>query len=82
MLTTIRRFGNSHGVLIPKPLLKQVGLMDQAEMFVKGTTLVLRPLKAPPRSGWAEASQKLAAQADDTLVLPDFANEGDSELRW
>jgi antitoxin MazE len=82
MLTTIRRFGNSHGVLIPKPLLKQLGLMDQAEMFVKGTTLVLRPLKAPPRSGWAEASKKLAAQADDTLVLPDFANEGDSELRW
>ena len=82
MLTTIRRFGNSRGVLIPKPLLKQVGLLDQAEMFVKGTTLVLRPFKAPPRSGWAEASKRLTAKTDDALVLPDFANEGDSELRW
>jgi antitoxin MazE len=82
MLTSIRRFGNSHGVLIPKPLLKQVGLSDQAEMFVKGSTLVLRPFKAPPRRGWAEASKRLAAQEGDSLVLPDFANEGDSELRW
>jgi antitoxin MazE len=82
MLTSIRRFGNSHGVLIPKPLLKQVGLSDRAEMFVKGTTLVLRPFKAVPRRGWAEASKTVAAQTDHTLVLPDFANEGDSELGW
>jgi len=33
MITTIRRLGNSQGVLIPKPLLQQVGLVDQAEML-------------------------------------------------
>jgi antitoxin component of MazEF toxin-antitoxin module len=36
MLTTIRKMGNSQGVLIPKPLLQQLGLTDQAEMLVEG----------------------------------------------
>jgi antitoxin MazE len=42
----------------------------------------LRRPKADPRSGWAEASMKLAATGNDALVLPEFANEGDAELRW
>jgi antitoxin MazE len=49
---------------------------------VEGETLVLRRPKAAPRSGWAEASRKLAAAGDDALVLPEFVNEGDAELTW
>jgi antitoxin MazE len=82
MLATIRRLGNSQGVLIPKPLLQQVGLVDQAEMRVEGDALVLRRPKAAPRSDWAAASQRLAAAGDDALVLPEFANQGDAELKW
>ncbi|MGA2218318.1 MAG: hypothetical protein ABSG51_09555 [Terracidiphilus sp.] len=82
MLATIRRLGNSQGILIPKPLLQQVGLVDQAELRVEGEALVLRKPKAAPRSGWAEASRKLAAAGDDALVLPEFANEGDADLTW
>jgi len=82
MLTTIRRLGNSQGVLIPKPLLQQVGLVDQADMRVEGDALVLRRPKAEPRSGWAAASRALADQGDDALVLPEFGNEGDAELSW
>jgi antitoxin MazE len=74
--------GNSQGVLIPKPLLQQVGLADQAEMRVEGDALVLRRPKAAPRTGWAEASRRLAEAGDDALVLPDFANEEDAELHW
>jgi antitoxin MazE len=82
MLATIRRLGNSQGILIPKPLLRQVGLENQAEMYVEGDALVLRRPKGNPRSGWAEASMKLAAAGNDALVLPEFANEGDEDLRW
>jgi antitoxin MazE len=82
MLATIRRLGNSQGILIPKPLLQQVGLVDQAEMRVEGDALVLRRPKAAARAGWAEASRELAAAGSDALVLPEFANEGDAELRW
>jgi antitoxin MazE len=82
MLTTIRRLGNSQGILIPKPLLQQVGLVDQAEMRVEGDALVLRKPKAAPRASWAEASRELAAAGDDVLMLPEFANETDAELTW
>ena len=82
MLTTIRRLGNSQGILIPKPLLQQVGLVDQADLRVEGDALVLRKPKAEARSGWAEASKHLASSGDDTLVLPEFANDGDAELVW
>ena len=82
MITTIRRIGNSQGVLIPKPLLQQIGLEDQAEMRVEGDALVLRRPKSAPRAGWAEASRKIAAVGDDALVLPEFSNEGDADLKW
>ena len=82
MITTIRRMGNSQGVLIPKPLLQQIGLEDQAEMRVEGDALVLRRPKSASRAGWAEASRKIAAAGDDALVLPEFANEGDADLKW
>jgi antitoxin MazE len=82
MLTKIRRVGNSRGILIPKPLLRQAGLEENAEIFVEGNTLVLRQPKREPRSGWAEASKQLAACGDDRLILPEFANEADKDLQW
>jgi antitoxin MazE len=82
MLTTIRRLGNSQGILIPKPLLQQVGLTDQADLQVEGDALVLRRPQAKPREGWAEASKAIAAAGDDALVLPGFANEADATLKW
>ena len=48
MKTTIRKLGNSQGVLIPKPLLAQVGLVGEAEMRVEDGALVLR---APMTTG-------------------------------
>ncbi|MFP5206067.1 MAG: AbrB/MazE/SpoVT family DNA-binding domain-containing protein [Acidobacteriota bacterium] len=82
MRTRIRQMGNSRGVLIPKPLLKQVGLEEEAELVVEGNTLVLRQPKRAPRAGWAEASRQLAQRGEDALVLPEFSNEGDADLKW
>jgi len=82
MKVAIRRMGNSQGVLIPKPLLAQVGLESEAEMVIQRDSIVLRrPLKKV-REGWAEASRHIAAADDDKLVWPEFANDGDAELRW
>jgi antitoxin MazE len=82
MLTTIRRMGNSRGILIPKPLLKQAGLEDEAEILLEGNALVIRQPKRAPRSGWAEASRKIAANGEDGLVMPEFANEADADWSW
>jgi antitoxin MazE len=74
--------GNSRGILIPKPVLKQVGLSDQVEMQVEGNTVVLRKPAAVPRAGWAEAAKRIAAAGDDALVLGEFGNESDAEWTW
>ena len=82
MLTTLRKLGNSHGVIIPKPLLSQVGLTGEAEITVENGAIVLRPATRSPREGWAMASRAVATHAEENLVWPEFANEGDRALLW
>jgi len=79
---TIRQIGNSLGVVIPKPVLAQVGLVGHAEMTVERGAIVLRKPAKPARSGWAEAAQSVAAGGDDELVMGEFGNDGDAELDW
>lgn len=81
--TTIRRFGNSQGVLIPKPVLAQLGLQEgAAELTVEGDAIVLRRMKPDVRTGWAQASAALGATGDDALVWPGFGNAEDDEWAW
>jgi len=82
MKITIRKMGNSQGVLIPKPVLAQVGLDDEAEMSIERGAIVLRKPRLGVRQGWAEASEAIAASGDDALVWPEFSNAGDAELVW
>ncbi|MBI3140459.1 MAG: AbrB/MazE/SpoVT family DNA-binding domain-containing protein [Rhodocyclales bacterium] len=83
MRTTIRKIGNSQGVLIPKPLLAEAGLETDVNMVVENGALVLRPARAAePRAGWAEAARDLAKAGDDAPVWPEFANAEDADLKW
>lgn len=82
MKTTIRRMGNSQGVLIPKPVLAQLGLENEVEMEVENDALVLRRPHPSIREGWAEASKVIAQSGDDPLVMGEFGNADDSELAW
>lgn len=82
MKTAIRRLGNSQGVIIPKPLLAQVGLETEAELSMENNSIVLRKPKSAVRAGWAQASQRIAAAGDDRLVWPEFGNQADKDLRW
>jgi antitoxin MazE len=81
MKTTIRKMGNSQGVILPKPLLAQVGLEDEAELVVEDDAIVIRRPRGAIREGWAEASQAIAAAGDDGLVWPEFGNEDDTHLQ-
>jgi antitoxin MazE len=82
MKVTIRKIGNSQGVVLPKPVLAQAGLEDEAELTIEDGAVVLRKPQRPVRVGWAAASRRLAEQGDDELVLGEFANEGDAERTW
>ena len=82
MKIAIRKMGNSQGVIIPKPVLTQLGLDSEAEMSIERDAIVLRKPRKSIREGWAAASKAIAASGDDRLVWPEFGNAGDSELTW
>lgn len=84
MHVSIRQIGNSQGIVIPKPLLTQLGLSGEAgaEMTVEGDALVLRKPARPVRKGWAEAARKIAEAGDDELVMGEFGNAADPEFVW
>ena len=79
MQINIRKIGNSKGVIIPKPMLTQVGLDDQsvADVIVKNGVIILRRSSKAARAGWDEAAKVLNAVDGDVLVLGEFANAED-----
>jgi antitoxin MazE len=82
MITQIRRVGNSRGIIVPKPMLKEAGLEKQAEITLSRGTIVLRKPRRNPRQGWAEASRRIAEAGDDKLIWPEFGNWDDGDLKW
>jgi antitoxin MazE len=84
MHVSIRQIGNSQGVVIPKPILAQLGVDPKAgvEMTIEDDALVLRRPASPARTGWAEAARSIAEAGDDELVMGEFGNADDSELVW
>jgi antitoxin MazE len=84
MKSAIRKMGNSHGVIIPKLLLEEIGakVNDPVDVKVKKGKIIISPGKRHPREGWAEASKRLREAGETGLVWPEFANEGDKDLKW
>ena len=84
MKSAIRKMGNSHGVIIPKPVLAEIGAEpnDPVDLKIKKGRLVITPSKRNPRAGWAEESQSLAAAGQGGLVWPQFGSKGTDKLVW
>lgn len=82
MEVPIRKMGNSQGVVIPKPILAQVGLVGTVDLQVREGVIEIRPARRDPRQGWAADARRIADHGEEGLVWPEFANEDDSELRW
>ena len=82
MEVAVRKMGNSQGVLIPKPILAQVGLGSTAELQVRDGVIEIRAVRRNPREGWADDARRLAALGADAPVWPEVANEGDDKLTW
>jgi antitoxin MazE len=83
MRTSVRRMGNSSGIIIPKPILTQIGVKagDDLDLSLDEDRIVLTPAR-DPRAGWAEAAKRIAETGDDVLVWPEFGNTDDADLEW
>jgi len=72
----MRKVGNSMEVIIPKSLLRDLGVAvgDPVEMTLEAGRRA--------RASWTEASQTIAEARDDSLVWPEFGNVEDETLIW
>jgi len=61
------RIGNSRGIRIPKPVLRECRLEGEVEIQIHKDGLLIRPAVAP-REGWAEAFERMAKAGDDRLL--------------
>ena len=84
MKVNIVRIGNSKGIRLPKPVLRQCGLRDSVEIEIEGNSLVIRPVRRP-RNGWSKAFTEMAQHKDDILLDRDTAHAtawDKNEWRW
>lgn len=82
MRTRLIGIGNSRGLHLPKPLIEQVGLVDEVDLRVEDGTIVISPARAP-RAGWAEAAARLAATESSALIDPPSPTRfEDDEWQW
>lgn len=84
MKTSIRRMGNSQGILIPKPFLLQTGLdIGEVEIQVQDDAIVIRKPRRNPRQGWADACRLLAeGGAEQPIVWPLVTTESEAGFSW
>lgn len=77
MKTTLRRIGNSQGVLIPAPLLVECGITDEIELRLEGKKIVIEAIR-PVRDGWFDG-YRTENDADAWEGLPPEADSGEWE---
>ena len=84
MEIAIRNIGNSKGVVLPKPLLAQAGLEGEttALIQIENGSIVLSKSSKPLRTGWAEAAAAVSAHGEGDLMMGEFGNADDANLRW
>jgi antitoxin MazE len=78
MQTTLRKIGNSKGVIIPAALLAQAGLDDAVDLRLDGNRIIIEPVKTP-REGWFNSADPI----HDVDVWEELPPDGDaSEWEW
>ena len=78
MRTSLRKVGNSRGVIIPATLLAACEMGDEVDIRQEGKNLVIASIKAP-RAGWFEG-YKPTADPETFATLP--VDEGSEEWVW
>ena len=76
------RIGNSHGVKIPKSLVRQAGLGGRELEITAGEDGVwIRPLRHR-REGWEQALAELGQTGNDEDLLPDLGASSFDKTEW
>ena len=86
-MTMLTKIGNSQGIRIPKPIIKQAKLENSEIEFeiVKGG-LLLKPIKKRVRINWEDNILKILSankNRKDVAILDEFLNDSDlDDWEW
>jgi len=67
MKAAIIKIGNSQGIRIPEPILKQCDFNSEVELEIHARKLVIKP-SSTVRKNWEKAFKTLARNGDDNLL--------------
>ncbi|BCA60427.1 AbrB/MazE/SpoVT family DNA-binding domain-containing protein [Sphingomonas sp. HMP6] len=85
MQTSLRKMGNSVGMIVPKAVLQEIGLSVGAPMDVRveDGKVVATPVRKV-REGWAEDAERVAAAGltEEEAEWMAFGNDDDGDLTW
>ena len=80
MRTSLRKIGNSRGVIIPTALLATCDIQAEVEMRVENNRIIIEPVTPILRQGWFE-NYNAAKDADALAELKETAIEQD-DWQW
>jgi antitoxin MazE len=81
MKASIIQIGNSQGLRIPKPILKQCGFDNEVELEVQGNKLIIKP-HAAVRNNWEKSFEAMAENGDDKVLEFDPNQWDEEEWEW
>jgi antitoxin MazE len=89
MRSSVRKIGNSAGVILPKPFLASIGAEagDAVDVTMENDRIIIVAApKKHPREGWAEDAQRIAAlglteEEREWLDAP-LSSEADEDWQW
>jgi len=86
MKSALRKMGNSTGLILPKPVLQElgVGTGTMMDIVVDNGRVVATPIVGDHHQGWADAAREIGRQdlSEDAIAWQGFANEDDDGLTW
>jgi len=86
-MTMLTKIGNSQGIRIPKPIIKQANLENiEIEFEVVKGGLLLKPIKKEVRKNWEDNIKNILSKnknKKDDGVLKEFLNDNDlDDWEW
>ena len=84
-MTMLTKIGNSQGIRIPKPIIKQAKLENtEIEFEVTKNGLLLKPVKKVSRKDWEKNIKEVISKntQEDEAILQEWLDEEFDEWEW
>jgi antitoxin MazE len=78
MRTTIRKIGNSKGIVLPKKVIDQYHLEGEVELVAAQNHIEIHPV-ASKRADWEDRFKAAKSEQYEEKLLGDFTNDFDRE---